>query len=66
MESWRNSRKHIGIKAFRECKGAPDCTELITINTVYESQSYIPIEYNSSADKNNKNLPKEENTNFKT
>ena len=53
MESWRNSRKHIGIKAFRECKGAPDCTELITINTVYESQSYIPIEYNSSADKHN-------------
>ena len=58
MENSRNPKKRIGIKTFPESKGATDCTDLITTNTEYQSQSYISIEYKSSAGKHNKYLPK--------
>ena len=45
------SKKRIGIKFFYESKGTTDYTKLIRTNTAYESQSYIPTEYKSSADK---------------
>ena len=51
MKSSRNSKKRIGIKVFYESKGATHYTKLIRTNTAYKSQSYISIEYNSSADK---------------
>ena len=51
MESQRNFKKRIGIKFFYESKGTTDYTKLIRTNTAYESQSYIPTEYKSSADK---------------
>ena len=55
---FEESKKRIGIKVFHESKGITDCTELITTNIAFESQSNILNEYNSSAGKHKKILPK--------
>ena len=58
MESLKNSKKRIGIKMCHRGKGAADCTDLITTNTAYQSQCYIPIKCNSSSGKHSENRPK--------
>ena len=54
MESSRSPKNVLVLKE-------TDRTELIKSNTIRKS-IYIPIEYNSSAGKRNKNLPNKENS----
>ena len=66
MESSRNSKKRITIKAFHEDKAATDYTEQTTTNTAFERQSYSLIKDNSSTGRYSQKPTLKQKTAFKT